>query len=63
MIYEQDNIKCYIQYCAVERMHSATLLGGEFANCDGIGNTADEAFRCLKIRLYQLRGKRDQNKK
>lgn len=62
MIYEQDNIKVHIQYCAVEGTHSATLLGGEFANCDGIGNTVDEAFRALKIRLYQLRRKRDAKK-
>lgn len=34
----------------------ATLLGGEFANCYGQGNTIDSAVRSLKIRVYQLRG-------
>jgi hypothetical protein len=33
------------------------LLGGEFANCHGQGRTEDEAFRSLKIRVYQLRRK------
>ena len=31
------------------------LLGGEFANCYGQGNSRDEAVRCLKIRVGQLR--------
>ena len=35
----------------------ATLLGGEFSNCHGYGGTPDEAFRGLKIRVYQLRNK------
>lgn len=31
------------------------LLGGEFANCYGQGNTPQEAIASLKIRINQLR--------
>jgi hypothetical protein len=37
------------------RAYYSTLLGGEFPNCHGQGNTPDEAVRCLKIRVNQLR--------
>lgn len=33
------------------------LLGGEFDNVYGQGETEDEALRILKIRLHQLRNK------
>lgn len=39
-------------------MYYSTLFGGEFSNCHGRGNTPDEALRCLKIRIYQLRNKK-----
>jgi len=46
-----------ICYDIFTRTHTAYLLGGEFANCYGQGNTPDEAVRGLKIRVYQLRNK------
>lgn len=30
-------------------VYTATLLGGEFANCHGRGRTAAEAVTCLKL--------------
>jgi hypothetical protein len=35
-------------------LHYSTLLGGEFPNCHGQGNTPDEAVVSLKIRVNQL---------
>jgi hypothetical protein len=40
-------------------LYYTTLLGGEFANCHGQGSTEDMAVASLKIRVYQLRGKRN----
>lgn len=39
-------------------MYITTLLGGEFSNCHGQGNTLDNAVISLKIRVNQLRNKK-----
>jgi len=44
-------------------LYYSTLLGGEFSNCQGQGNTKDEAIISLKIRVYQLRNKTQRNGK
>jgi hypothetical protein len=54
---KHDNMNYTICYDIFTRTHTAYLLGGEFANCYGQGNTPDEAVRGLKIRVYQLRNK------
>lgn len=40
-------------------LYHTTLLGGEFANCHGQGSTPESAVVSLKIRVNQLRGKRN----
>lgn len=49
--------KYSIYYDVFTRSYHSILLGGEFSNCHGEGNTEDEAIRSLKIRVYQLRRK------
>lgn len=39
----------------------AELLGGEFPNCYGQGSTSKDAILSLKIRIYQLRNKKNNN--
>lgn len=39
----------------------AELLGGEFPNCYGHGSTSKDAISSLKIRIYQLRNKKNNN--
>lgn len=39
----------------------AELLGGEFPNCYGQGSTSKDAISSLKIRIYQLRNKKNNN--
>ena len=39
----------------------AELLGGEFPNCYGHGSTSKDAILSLKIRIYQLRNKKNNN--
>lgn len=41
------------------RLYTTTLLGGEFSNTHGEGLTEEDAVQSLKIRLLQLRNKRD----
>lgn len=48
-------IKANIVYDAVNAVYGATLLGGEFSNCDGCGKTPEQALMVLKIRVHQLR--------
>ena len=38
-------------------LYYTTLLGGEFGNCHGQGNTPEGAAISLKIRVNQLRNK------
>ena len=40
------------------RLYYTTLLGGEFGNCHGQGNTPEGAVMSLRIRVNQLRNKR-----
>jgi hypothetical protein len=47
----------HIQYDAVNNLYYATLLGGEFHNCDGVGKTAELAEISLRIRYNQLKRK------
>jgi len=47
----------HLSYNIFTSTYITTLLGGEFSNCHGYGNTEDEAVRGLKIRVYQLRNK------
>lgn len=44
-------------------LYYTILSGGEFSNCYGQGRTTDEAIRCLKIRVNQLRNKITANEK
>jgi len=37
------------------QLYYTTLLGGEFSNCHGQGDTANNAVISLKIRVNQLR--------
>lgn len=48
-------MKYHIYRDVFTRLYYTTLLGGEFANCYGQGNTEDEAVTSLKIRVNQLR--------
>jgi len=48
-----------IWYNVFTGLHYTTLLGGEFANCHGQGSTPEGAVISLKIRVNQLRGKRN----
>lgn len=49
----------HLSYDMISHLWYTTLLGGEFANCYGQGTTPEEAEVSLKIRVYQLRRKRD----
>lgn len=42
-------------------LYYTLLLGGEFANCYGQGSTPEGALGSLKIRVYQLRRKRNES--
>jgi hypothetical protein len=56
------SFKYHIGYDIFSRMYSTTLLGGEFANTHGYGETEKGAVESLKLRLIQLRNKRDGKK-
>lgn len=56
---QEHNIKYHIGYDVFSKMYTATLLGGEFDNTYGQGDTEDNAVNSLKLRLIQLRNKRD----
>jgi hypothetical protein len=53
-------IKFNIYQDVIDRMYYATLLGGEFSNTYGQGETPDQAVTSLKIRVYQLRRKENE---
>lgn len=44
-----------IWYNVFTNLYYTTLLGGEYSNCHGKGNTPDEAVVSLKMRVNQLR--------
>lgn len=52
---QADPIKFSVSADVFTGKHSAILLGGEFANCHGQGNTPEEAEASLKMRVNQLR--------
>lgn len=52
---EADPIQYSLSADVFTGLHTATLLGGEFANCHGQGTTAEGAIASLKIRVNQLR--------
>ena len=56
---QEYSFKYHLGYDVFSRMYSATLLGGEFANTYGQGETEKGAAESLKLRLIQLRNKRD----
>lgn len=53
------DIKCNVGYDPIYGKYVAWLLGAEFSNQYGQGNTVEEAIQSLKIRVYQLRRLRD----
>lgn len=59
----ENYFECHVQYDAVNGMYYATLLGGEFANTYGSGVTPDGAVQSLKIRVIQLRNKKNKQQK
>jgi len=54
-------MKAHISRCWSTNLYYATLLGGEFDNCYGQGETADSAMISLRIVVNMRR--RKQNKK
>jgi hypothetical protein len=50
----------YLSYDIFGGLYTANLLGGEFDNTYGEGETEEGAVRSLKLRLIQLRNKRDE---
>ena len=54
-------IKFNIYQDVIDRMYYAMLLG-EFSNTYGQGETPDQAVTSLKIRVYQLRRKENENR-
>lgn len=53
------DIKYHLDYDIFNRLYIATLLGGEFDNTYGHGKTEENAVSSLKLRIIQLRNKRD----
>jgi hypothetical protein len=53
------SFKYHLGYDVFSRTYFATLLGGEFANTYGQGETEKGAVESLKLRLIQLRNKSD----
>jgi hypothetical protein len=61
---KQHNIKYSLSRDVFTGLYTAQLLGGEFDNTHGQGKTEEDAVLWLKLRLIQLRNKRDNlNKK
>jgi hypothetical protein len=56
---KEHTIKYHLSYDIFRRLYTANLLGGEFDNTYGEGETEEGAVRSLKLRLIQLRNKRD----
>lgn len=54
-------LKSHISYSVFTGFYTATLLGGEFANCYGQGRTAEVAMISLRIRYWQLKNKKQVN--
>lgn len=54
---QEYSFKYNIGYDVFSRMYTANLLGGEFSNTYGQGETEEDAVKSLKLRLIQLRKK------
>lgn len=59
---QEHQFKYHLGYDVFSGLYNATLLGGEFANTYGHGKTEENAVSSLKLRLIQLRNKRDNKK-
>jgi len=55
---KEHNIKYNLSYDVFRGIYTANLIGGEFDNTYGEGETEEGAVRSLKIRLIQLRNKK-----
>ena len=55
---KEYSFKYNLSYDIFRRLYTANLLGGEFDNTYGEGETEEGAVRSLKLRLIQLRNKR-----
>lgn len=53
----------HVSYDIFNSLYVTTLLGGEFSNCHGQGNTVSDAVISLKIRVNQLRNNKLRNSK
>lgn len=58
----KNNINCIVFGDVFTGLYYAYLLGGEFSNCYGQGNTSNESVISLKIRVNQLRNKKNEKK-
>lgn len=56
---KEHTIKYHLSYDVFTGLYDANLLGGEFANTYGHGKTEKDAAESLKLRVIQLRNKRD----
>jgi hypothetical protein len=54
---KEYNIKYHLGYDVFTGLYTANLLGGEFHNTYGQGETEEDAVKSLKLRLIQLRNK------
>lgn len=57
---KKHTIKYHLSRDIFKRLYDATLLGGEFANIYGQGKTEEDAVESLKLRVIQLRNKKDE---
>lgn len=55
----KNNINCIVSGDVFTGLYYAYLLGGEFNNCYGQGNTSNESIISLKIRVNQLQNKKN----
>lgn len=53
-----NELKYHLSQSVSTRVWTATLLGGEFDNCHGQGNTADQAIKSLCFIVNWNRRKR-----
>jgi len=56
---KEHTIKYHLSRDIFKGLYDAVLLGGEFANTYGHGETEKDAVESLKLRVIQLRNKRD----
>jgi hypothetical protein len=56
---KEYHFKYNLGYDVFTRLYTANLLGGEFSNTYGQGETEEGAVSSLKLRLIQLRNLRD----